>query len=115
MILLDQPLVSDFVKDSIRAGVFAALDTGNMIMPGELDLVSDEEAIRMIRSGGGTNIHTTSENALKWVYDNLEFTGLPEKINLFKDKYAFRELLSDVYPDFFYKKVSVSGLDDRFH
>ena len=112
MILLDKPLISDFVKDSIRAGMFAALDTGNMIMPGELDLMSDEEAIRVIRSAGGTNLHTTSENALKWVYDNLEFTGLPEKINLFKDKYAFRELLSDVYPDFFYKKVSVSGLDE---
>ena len=30
MLLLDKPLVSDFVKDSIRSGLFPAVDTGNV-------------------------------------------------------------------------------------
>ena len=111
MILLDKPLISDFVKQSIRDGHFQALDTGNVIEPGEIRLLHDEDVIDNMRNNPAVNLHTTSENALKWIYDNLTFTGLPEKINMFKDKFAFRKLLSDMYPDFFFRKVHVTELD----
>ncbi len=111
MILLDKPLISDFVKQSIRDGHFQALDTGNMIAAGELNLLHDEDVIISMQKSPATNLHTTSENALAWIYENLRFTDLPEKISLFKDKYAFRKLLSDLYPDFFFKKVLSGDLD----
>ncbi len=111
MILLDKPLVSDFLKQSIRNGEFQALDTGNVLAPGELDLISGQDVIDKMRSDPSTNLHTISENALKWVYDNLSFTGLPDKLSLFKDKLVFRELLRDMYPDLFFQKVSVSEIN----
>ena len=111
MILLDKPLVSDFLKQSIRDSLFQALDTGNVIDPGELSLLQEADVIGRMHKNPVTNLHTTSENALSWIYNNLGFSGLPEKINLFKDKFTFRRLLSDMYPDFFFRKVRLTELD----
>lgn len=65
MILLDKPLISDFVKQSIRDGHFQALDTGNVIEPGEIRLLDDKDVIDNMRNNPAVNLHTTSENALK--------------------------------------------------
>ncbi len=94
MILLDKPLVSDFLKQSVREGLFQALDTGNVIAPGEVPLLQASDVIEKMKANPGINLHTISENALAWIYNNLDFTGLPEKISLFKNKLAFRELIA---------------------
>jgi len=44
--------------------------------------------------------------------DHLAFSGLPEKIALFKDKAAFRRLLQPLYPDLFFREVAATDLDD---
>jgi hypothetical protein len=111
MILLDKPLVSDFLKQCIRSGDIEALDTGNVLSGEKINLLTDSQALQKIKDTPDINLHTTSENALAWVYDNLEFSGLPEKINLFKNKVLFRELISDLYPEFFFQEVKVEDLD----
>jgi len=112
MILLDKPLVSDFVKQSVREGLFQALDTGQLTKPGELPLLQASDVIERMKADSNINLHTISENALAWIYKNLDFTGLPEKISLFKNKLAFRELIADQYPDLFFRKVIVSDMND---
>lgn len=112
MILLDKPLISDFVKQSIRNGHISALDTGNVIEPGNVPLLNEEEVVKRMKESPNINLHTTSENALGWVYKHLDFTELPEKINLFKDKVVFRKLIADIFPDFFFKEVNVNKLDE---
>jgi hypothetical protein len=42
----------------------------------------------------------------------LNFTDLPEKINLFKDKFKFREMTRSMCPDFFYKEVGIANLKE---
>lgn len=111
MILLDKPLVSEFLKQCIRSGDIEALDTGNVLSGEKINLLTDSQALQKIKDTPGINLHTTSENALAWVYDNLDFSGLPEKINLFKNKVLFRELISDLYPNFFYQEIKVEHLD----
>jgi len=65
-----------------------------------------------MKANPGINLHTISENALAWIYNNLDFTGLPEKISLFKNKLAFRELIADQYPNLFFRKVTVSEMHE---
>ena len=55
-------------------------------------------------------IYTNSENSINWILSNLNGTNLPSYISLFKDKVKFRELLKEIYPDFFYKKFSYDEL-----
>lgn len=111
MILLDKPLISDFVKESIRQGKFTALDTGNMLDPGELECLSEHEVINTFKANPGQRLHCTSENAIGWIEKNLGFTKLPGKINLFKDKFLFRELTKDLFPGLFYAKHAYHELE----
>lgn len=112
MLLLDKPLVSDFVKDSIRQGKFTALDTGNMLEKGELNTLTSDQVITAFRADPSQRMHTISENSIGWIEENLEFTQLPEKIRIFKDKFMFRELTKDLFPNLFYAKYDLGKLDN---
>ena len=111
MILLDKPLVSDFLRKTIKDGHILAHDTGNVLIPTEAVLLGKAEALKKYQETPGMNMHTTSENALKWIYENLSHSELPGKISLFKNKIAFRDLMKDLYPGLYYRKVNVSSLD----
>jgi hypothetical protein len=117
MLLIDKPLVSDFVKDSIQKGLFTALDTGNILQDGELDILSEEAVIMAFRKDPGQRLHTISENSIAWIERNLSFTSLPNKIRLFKDKYLFRKLVQDLYPELYFGKFSIEALKnaDKHH
>ena len=112
MLLLDKPLISDFVKDTIRKKHIQALDTGDMLENGELNTLTEQDVISAFKADPGKRLHTTSENAISWIEDNLDFTNLPGKISIFKNKFKFRELTKDMYPELFYQKVSLNELDE---
>lgn len=112
MLLLDKPLVSEFVKDSIRKGLFNALDTGNVTEEGELDLLNERDALKCLKDDPAHRIHTISENSISWIEHNINDCDLKKKIRLFKDKHAFRELLSDLYPEFAYSKIRANEILD---
>ena len=111
MILLDKPYVSQFLKDTITKYNYPAIDTGDVIEDGEVSLISSEEIIQKFKNEPNSRLYTNSENSINWVTTNLAFTKLPEYINLFKNKIEFRKLIKRIYPDFFFKEVSLQGLD----
>lgn len=111
MILLDKPLVSDFVIESIRQGRFTALDTGNMPEAAQIKTLTEDEVIRSFRKNGGQRLHSISENAIAWIENKLDFTSLPDKIRLFKDKFMFRELLKDLFPELYYARYTREQLE----
>jgi len=111
MILLDKPYVSQFLKDTILQYNFPALDTGDIIEDGEIALISPEEIIQEFKNEPNSRLYTNSENSINWVSTHLAFTKLPEYINLFKNKIEFRKLIKSIYPDFFFKEVSLQDLD----
>ena len=110
MLLLDKPLVSEFVMNSIRQGLFPAFDTGCIVPEGELDLLGEKDAIARLTGKTGERIHTISENSISWIESQSGNEMLKEKIRLFKNKNAFRELTKDLYPELFYKKVRIDQL-----
>lgn len=111
MILLDQPYVSNFLKETIAKYNFPVLDTGNVTEHGELSLLNPEEIIEKFRTNTNSRLYTNSENSINWVIKHLGFTKLPEYINVFKNKVEFRKLIQNIYPDFFFCEVGLSDLD----
>ncbi len=111
MIILDKPYVSDFLIDTIRKYQIPVLNIPFLktINSKGIKLLSDIEAVRSIVVQHDL-LYTNSENAIGWISDNLQETTLPKQIEIFKNKEKFRELISKLYPDFYYKKVALSDL-----
>ena len=75
-------------------------------------LVDGAEVVRCVKEGGECRIYTNSEHAIGWIAEHLGGTDLARVIALFKDKAAFRNLISDLYPSFFYRSIPFGELDD---
>lgn len=115
MILTGQPYVSDYLIDTIIRNRIPVIDT-----PGTRDLISsrkvqfigEDEAADTIRRSGTSLLYTVSESAIEWISRKLSGTGIPESLDVFKDKVKFRELTSGLYPDLYYREVEFHELDD---
>ena len=115
MIILDKPYVSDLLRATILRNTFPVVGNEYALEqePGLAHLIlGEEEAVEQYRKAGSPLIYTTSENSIGWIAHNLGFTDLPEKIDLFKDKVRFREMLRPMYPDYFFREVSLESLDE---
>jgi len=116
MILLDRPYASNFLHTTIADNALPVVMTeaarGLGLAPGP-HVLDENAALALCREAhlrGDLKLYTNSENALGWIADNLAFTGLPEKIRIFKDKARFRSLTKTLFPDFFYREVAAADL-----
>jgi hypothetical protein len=109
MILVDQPYVSELLRQTIvdhKLPVVltpAARELDFAQAPGA---VSEQTAITTLVNNPSTRVLTNSENAIGWVAQNLGFTSLPGSIDLFKNKLKFRQLLAPLFPDFRFREVA---------
>jgi hypothetical protein len=113
MILLDKPYVSDFLKRTIAAEGLPVLRTEGLerfTLDEEAVVYEQEAALRGFLEAGPGLLLSNSENGLSWMLSHLGFSELPEKITLFKDKVAFRDLLRPLYPDFYYREILLEDL-----
>ena len=116
MILLDKPYISEFLLDTARKNNFPIIKTDNLeklLTSDKLNLVHKSEVLDALKKNPQLLFYTNSENSIEWVERNLKETELPKMINLFKDKVAFRELISDNYPDYFFKAVQYHEFERR--
>ena len=114
MILIGKPYVSDFLIKTIKKNKFqlvATTEAKELISDESLNWVSETEATKIINKNPNHLIYSNSENTISWVEANLRKTKRPEQIKHFKNKVAFRELLKDVYPNYFFKGVKYEDLD----
>jgi len=113
MIILDKPYVSEFLKETIRKYNLPVLKTQTAIdfigKAGVLFL-DEQAAIEKLKINPESLVYTNSENAINWIVNNLGFTDLPEKVNLFKDKVKFRALTKELNPGLFYQAISLDDL-----
>ncbi|NEQ74304.1 MAG: ATP-grasp domain-containing protein [Okeania sp. SIO2C9] len=52
----------------------------------------------------------TSENSYHWISKHLYFSDIPEKIELFKNKYKFRKLTKSIFPNFYFREIPKKDL-----
>lgn len=113
MFLVEKPYISDFLKRTVKENSIPVVETE---IAQELNLFSgtnflkESEAVELVKNTDNPIVYTTSENAIDWISKNLSFTNLPEKINLFKNKFKFRELTKSIFPDLFYKEAKIQDI-----
>lgn len=113
MFLLDEPYVSKEILETARQSGIPIIETPTAcsrgwVRPGAG--ISEGEAVNRYRNQSA-RLYTNSEHALSWVADHLGDTGLPQTVDQFKNKVAFRELTADLYPGVFFREIPFSALD----
>ena len=114
MILIDKPFVSDFLVKTIKKNNFPIIATNvakTMISDESLNWISENEAIDLFKKNPTTLLYSNSENAISWIEKNLAFSKLPSQIQLFKNKILFRELVKDIFPNYYFKGVKLTDLN----
>ncbi len=115
MIFVDKPFVSDFLKETIADNGFPVVLTDmarTLGFESARNGIGEERAVAIIASSRDQMLYTTSENAIGWMAKHLSETGLPGKIDLFKNKTRFRTLIKPLFPDFYFQEVPFLALDD---
>ncbi|WAI00445.1 ATP-grasp domain-containing protein [Methanogenium organophilum] len=113
MIILEEPYVSPYLRETIIATGLPVLRTPiaeAQDFPPETVMLDDAAMVARMTKTPDQKLYSTSEHAIQWIAENLQDTGLPETIALFKDKAAFRRLIRPLYPDFFFREVAADDL-----
>ena len=112
MIILEEPYISELLLDTIRDLELEVL--GNEVARNsgleERHLLDKKAFIQRFEAGPKFPLYTNSENSIPWIQANLAFSDLPERIETFKNKARFRNLLRPLFPDFWYKEVAFEEL-----
>ena len=114
MIILDKPYISDFLFETLEQNqipVILNIGVNEIANQRKLNIISKEFAIQQFSNIDTPLLYTNSENSISWIENNLQQTSLPEKIQLFKNKVLFRNLLKDIFPGYFYKSVTFDNLE----
>lgn len=115
MLILDYPYVSELLKNTaveLQIPVLKNEMAAGLKTEKRLNLIEKAEFIEFIKEKGECTLYLNSENSIGWISENLSFTGLPEKIELFKNKVKFRKLLERLYPELYFKGVEFEKLDE---
>ena len=113
MFLIDKPYVSDFLINTLKANDYPVILTpeAKELMPNEsLNWISEEDAIMVLKNKPDTPLYLNSENGTAWIYRNLGLTKLADQSRIFKDKIRFRNMMSESFPDLFYKTVHLEDI-----
>ena len=111
MIILDNPYVSPLLEDTVAKKSYPVLSNEMARSLSKFDMMnvlSDEAAVDLLKGEKNPQLYSNSENAINWISTHLNFSELPQKIELFKNKGEFRRLLKEIYPDFYFFE---SGFD----
>ncbi|QRN84789.1 ATP-grasp domain-containing protein [Clostridia bacterium] len=112
MIIIDKPYISEDLKNYLDLCQIPVLKSQISIRENEehsFNLISDTDFIKIFDKN--SRLYTLSENSLDWVKKNIDDKSLLNSINIMKDKFAFREKISSLYPSFYFKKVCIDDLE----
>ncbi|MDO9256796.1 MAG: ATP-grasp domain-containing protein [Bacteroidales bacterium] len=114
MIILDKPYISEFLLKTLEFNQIPVIHNSvvdELTSNRNLNLLSEEQAVTIYNSTDNPLLYTNSENSISWIENNLSHTSLPGKIKLFKNKILFRDLISDLFPSYFYRGVKLDDME----
>ena len=113
MFIVEKPFASELLIDTILKHDWIVLDNEVIrsagIEEGEMKFVSSDVAKSYYQKQEYPLIYSNSENAISWVVENLPDSKLASYINLFKNKIEFRNLLKNIYPDYYYLPIDLEN------
>jgi hypothetical protein len=110
MVILEEPYVSKMLIAYLKENNVPVLKNhfSEQFSSENLNIKSEVDFIKAYKD---TNkIYTVSENGLNWANVMLNDFQLNRQIKTLKNKSLFRELCSTLYPNFFFKEVSLANL-----
>lgn len=113
MFLIDKPFVSDFLINTIKNNNYKIIATKaakELINDDALTWIEEQEAISLLKKNSQISIYSNSENALAWIDENFGESALSNQLKILKNKVAFRELIKELFPDFYFKQVSLDEI-----
>jgi len=112
MIILEKPYVSEHLLKYLATSKEAVLSnefSRQIAESYKLNLIDEKQAAE--RCKDGERLYTTSENALDWIYNNLEENDITKSIKIMKDKAKLRTAVAELYKDFYFKELSIDKLE----
>lgn len=94
----------------VGKGVLSHLLTDAIELPHTTILTEEELRKSSITFAPNEKVYAPFEASLHTIVGRMQDTKKKYAIEVLKDKFAFRELIKDVYPDFFYKKTVLKDL-----
>ncbi|MDP8269340.1 MAG: ATP-grasp domain-containing protein [Candidatus Tenebribacter davisii] len=77
----------------------------------EVKIISEDDLSNsLITLKTGDKIYAPTESALEVILDRSNNTVFINAVEMLKDKFKFRQMMSDMYPDFYYRMVSLDEL-----
>ena len=114
MFILEKPYVSEYLADTLVMNEWPILDNDIVestgMEEGAFNLCSERAAINYYLSQEYPLIYSNSESAISWILKNLPRSNLSKYITLFKDKIAFRDLLKEIFPNFYYETIDCDDI-----
>ncbi|MBN2185473.1 MAG: ATP-grasp domain-containing protein [Candidatus Krumholzibacteriota bacterium] len=113
MLILEKPYVSDLLAETaqrLQLPVLSNEVSRALSEKYDLKIVEADRLIDSLKNEKNPLLYSNSEDSIKWIEDNLAFTGYPERIDICKDKGRFRRLLKDEYRDFFFRELTIDQL-----
>lgn len=114
MIIAEKPYISDFLLKSAEKFQIPLMKTHALternLSDYNLNIVSPVDFKNICLSDKNILLYTNSESSFDWINENLFDLKTVKFINIFKDKYKFREILQSLYPNFFFKKITFEDL-----
>ena len=115
MILLDKPYVSEFLQNSLIEKNIPVIHTSvvdELELSPNLNLISEEEAIKLCENDPNHLLYSNSENAISWISKQPALGGKYNLISIFKDKALFREVIRPLYPNYYFESINLDELED---
>lgn len=88
-----------------------ATPVARRLIPEEaLNWITEEEAISRLEKNPPLPLYSISENGLDWVAQHFPEHALTWQINVLKNKIMFRDLLKGLFPDFYFRALSIDDI-----
>lgn len=114
MFILENPYVSGLILETLEKNQYPVLEndfalsyTGKY----NLNLIKSETIGQKMCSDRDFKVYSNSENSINFIMQYAKKTNIAEYIRICKNKVLFREKLSGIYPEFFYKEVLLNELE----
>ncbi|PKH68173.1 ATP-grasp domain-containing protein [Flavobacterium sp. ALD4] len=113
MFLIDKPFVSDFLIETIKENNYKIIATKaakELVKDDALAWIAEEEAISLLKNNPQVSLYSNSENALSWIDQNYGESELSSQLQVLKNKVKFRELIKELFPDFYFKQIRIEEI-----
>ena len=113
MFLIDKPFVSDFLIKTIKDNDYKIIATKvakELIKDDSLAWIAEEEALALLKNNPEISLYSNSENALAWIDQYYGKSELSSQLQVLKNKVKFRELIKELFPDFYFKQISIEEI-----